>query len=44
MAAIYIKPVRLKNYLRHEKSVATGAVYLFLNSNNFNYSDQNLLS
>ncbi len=30
MEAVYLKPIRLKNYLRHEKSLLSGLVYHFL--------------
>ncbi|CAM4011858.1 Uncharacterised protein [Staphylococcus xylosus] len=30
MEAVYLKPIRLKNYLRHEKPLLSGVVYHFL--------------
>lgn len=30
MEAVYLKPIRLKNYLRHEKPLLLGVVYHFL--------------
>ncbi len=30
MVTVYLKPIRLKNYLRHEKPVVSGVVYHFL--------------
>lgn len=30
MVTVYLKPIRLKNYLRHEKPVASGVDYYFL--------------
>lgn len=29
MVAVYLKSIRLKNYLRHEKPVLSGVVYHF---------------
>lgn len=30
MEAVYLKPIRLKNNLRHEKPLLSGVVYHFL--------------
>ncbi len=40
MVAVYLKPVRLKNYLRHEKTVLSGVVYHFLIQYMYKDSDQ----
>lgn len=44
MVVIYIMPIRLKNYLRHEKIRYYGRSLSIFNPTDINYNGQKLLS